>query len=216
MVERPALVSSTIKDTLCTGNASVTKGQDRRGSVLRGMTRLTVSERSTRDVENCIGIVRVLLQSLQGLDRRKNKELDLASCCLPLKFFHHPAIFRTHQRRGPATKFLARSENKAGADSNRVRPPNLPRRIDRYVRGLPCFLVSLPLLQFGPCHPKCPIQRSLRGPFTSAWAGAHSISADQPRSIVSAVTQLSARGVKRITRTARHFVTAYGLTSFMP
>ena len=33
--------------------------------------------------------------------------------------------------------------------SNRVRPPNLPRRINRYVQGLPYFLVSLPLLQFG-------------------------------------------------------------------
>jgi hypothetical protein len=61
----------------------------------------------------------------------------------------------------PATKFLAKSENKAGANSNRVRPPPLPRRINRYVRGLPCFLVSLPLLQFGPCYPTCPIQRSL-------------------------------------------------------
>src|SRR5215469_8959429 len=53
------------------------------------MTRVKVSERSTRHVENCIGIVRVLLQSLQGPDRRKNKELDLASCCLPLQFFHY-------------------------------------------------------------------------------------------------------------------------------
>ena len=41
---------------------------------------------------------------------------------------------------GPATKFLAKSENKAGADSNRLRPPNLPRRINRLVRVLPCFL----------------------------------------------------------------------------
>src|SRR6516162_5961882 len=45
-----------------------------------------------------------------------------------------------------------KSENKAGADSNRLRPPNLPRTLHRYVRGLPCFLVSLPLLQFGPCY----------------------------------------------------------------
>ena len=67
------------------------------------------------------------------------------------------ASTRTHVLRpglvGPRPKFLAKSENKAGADSNRLRPPNLPRRINKYVRGLSRFLVSLPLLQFGPCYP---------------------------------------------------------------
>ena len=40
-------------------------------------------------MKNRIGVVRLLLQSLDGLECRENEQLDLASFCLPPHFFHH-------------------------------------------------------------------------------------------------------------------------------
>jgi hypothetical protein len=54
-----------------------------------GMTRVTLVERSTCHVQNRISVVGVSLQHLDGLDRRKNEQLDPVPLGLAPHFFHH-------------------------------------------------------------------------------------------------------------------------------